>query len=90
MRRHKVQTTVYLETDQLHALEHLSKATRVPMAVYIRDGVEMLLRQAVHVGALPPCSAEAGEAFVLLQDGGAHPCVCGIQPPHYHLNKNKA
>ena len=39
----KVSTTVYLTPDQLDRLKQLSTETRVPVAEYIREGVEMVL-----------------------------------------------
>ena len=41
----KVSTTVYLTADQLDALKALSERTRVPIAEYIREGVEMVLHR---------------------------------------------
>ena len=45
----KISTTVYLTREQRDELKRLSEATRVPVAVYIRDGVKMLL--AAHAKA---------------------------------------
>lgn len=39
----KLQTNVYLEPEQFAALKELSERTRVPVAVYIRRGVDMVL-----------------------------------------------
>jgi len=39
----KVSTTVYLEEEQLDSLKRLSDKTRVPVAEYIREGVDMVL-----------------------------------------------
>lgn len=47
----KVSTTVYLTPDQLDALKRLSERTRVPIAEYIREGVQMVLQR--HDAALP-------------------------------------
>ena len=47
----KVSTTVYLEEDQLEALKKLSDRTRVPVAEYIREGVDMVLER--HGAKLP-------------------------------------
>jgi len=41
----KVSTTVYLTTGQLDALKRLSDKTRVPIAEYIREGVDMVLER---------------------------------------------
>ena len=43
--RKKVSTTVYLTGDQLRALKALSERTRVPVAEYIREGVDMVLER---------------------------------------------
>jgi predicted DNA-binding protein len=47
----KVSTTVYLTPEQLDALKALSERTRVPIAEYIREGVEMVLER--HGSKLP-------------------------------------
>ena len=39
----KISTTVYLTREQRDELKALSEATRVPVAVYIRDGIAMVL-----------------------------------------------
>ena len=39
----KISTTVYMSREQHNALKRLSEATRVPVAVYIRDGIAMVL-----------------------------------------------
>ncbi len=41
--RKKVTTTVYLEPEQKAALDELATATRVQMAVYLREGADMVL-----------------------------------------------
>jgi len=42
-----VTTTIYLGPGQIDRLRALSDRTRVPMAVYIRDGIDLiLLREA--------------------------------------------
>lgn len=43
MARRKVSTTVYIEADQEERLKELSKRTRVPVAVYIREAVTLAL-----------------------------------------------
>mgnify|MGYP002844696172 CR=1 FL=1 len=47
----KVSTTVYLTPEQLEALKQLSERTRVPVAEYIREGVDLVLKK--HGGELP-------------------------------------
>ena len=43
MPRHKKITSVYLEHQQHEDLKELSAVTRVPIAVYIREGVSHIL-----------------------------------------------
>lgn len=42
-RGNQFQTIAYLKPEQKAALEKLSKATRVPQAEYIREGVDLVL-----------------------------------------------
>jgi predicted DNA-binding protein len=39
----KVSTTVYLTYEQLEKLKELHRETKVPIAEYIREGVELVL-----------------------------------------------
>jgi hypothetical protein len=41
----KVSTTVYLTDEQNEALGTLSERTKVPVAVYIREGIDALLQK---------------------------------------------
>ncbi len=41
--RAKFMTTIYLEVRQIQALRAVSKRTRIPMAVLIRDAVDLVL-----------------------------------------------
>jgi hypothetical protein len=43
MKKKKVSTTVYLTEDQVEALRQLHDRTRVPVAEYIRMGIDMIL-----------------------------------------------
>lgn len=49
MPRKKVTTTVYLDPEQKERLAKLHAATRVPVAEYIREGIDLVL--AKHEGA---------------------------------------
>jgi len=40
-----IQTVAYLTPEQKAGLEQLSKATRVPQADYMREGVDMVLQK---------------------------------------------
>lgn len=41
----KILRSVYVDRDQLNRLKRLSTETRIPQAVYIREGLEMMLKQ---------------------------------------------
>ena len=51
MSRKKVSTTVYLTEEQVAALRTLHHRTRVPIAEYIRMGIDMILEK--HAEKLP-------------------------------------
>lgn len=45
MARNMLPTTVYVTEEQLKLLKALSERTKVPVAAYIREGIEMVLRK---------------------------------------------
>ena len=45
MATRKVSTTVYLTEDQVAALKELHQRTRVPIAEFIRMGIDMVLQK---------------------------------------------
>ena len=51
MARKKVSTTIYIEPEQLEQLKLLNERTKVPMAEYIREGIDLVL--AKHQDKLP-------------------------------------
>ena len=51
MARSKIPTTVYITEEQLRLLKMLSERTKVPVAAYIREGIEMALKK--HEKELP-------------------------------------
>ncbi|NCN28657.1 ribbon-helix-helix domain-containing protein [bacterium] len=51
MARKKISTTVYLTERQVEALKELHQRTRVPVAEYIRMGIDLVLKN--HEEALP-------------------------------------
>ena len=55
MARKKVSTTVYIEPEQAERLKLLHERTKVPVAVYIREGIELVLAKYEHLlpGQLP-------------------------------------
>jgi len=54
-RNNKISTTVYITEEQDEKLKELSRRTKVPVAVYIREGIDTVLRQYGDVlpGQLP-------------------------------------
>lgn len=44
MSRKKISTTVYVTPEQNEALHLLHSRTKVPVAVYIREGIDLVLK----------------------------------------------
>ena len=55
MSRKKISTTIYVTPEQADRLKVLHERTKVPVAVYIREGIDLVLRQYDHLlpGQLP-------------------------------------
>lgn len=51
MARKKISTTVYITPEQNDALHLLHERTKVPVAVYIREGIDLVLER--HAEKLP-------------------------------------
>ena len=51
MSRKKISTTVYINAEQNEKLHLLHNRTKVPVAVYIREGIDLVLKRYEH--ALP-------------------------------------
>ena len=51
MARKKISTTVYITQEQNDQLKLLNKKTKVPVAEYIREGIDMVLEK--HKAKLP-------------------------------------
>ena len=49
MSRKKISTTIYVTPEQNERLRELHERTKVPVAVYIREGIDLVLRQYGHV-----------------------------------------
>jgi hypothetical protein len=48
MSRKKISTTIYVTPEQNDQLKLLNSRTKVPVAVYIREGIDMILRRYAH------------------------------------------
>ncbi len=55
MSRKKISTTIYVTPEQNDQLKVLHARTKVPIAVYIREGIDLVLRHYEHLlpGQLP-------------------------------------
>lgn len=65
MARKKISTTIYITQEQSDQLKILHERTKVPVAVYIREGIDLVLKQ--HSDQLP------GQLSLDVQEaGGRH------------------
>ena len=48
MARKKISTTVYITPEQNERLKLLNRKTKVPVAEYIREGIDLVLERYVH------------------------------------------
>ncbi len=67
MSRKKISTTIYITPAQSERLKELHQRTKVPVAVYIREGIDLVLKHYEHLlpGQLsledsPPRSGKGG------------------------------
>lgn len=49
MSRKKISTTIYITPEQADRLKLLHERTKVPIAVYIREGIDMVLQRYEHM-----------------------------------------
>lgn len=49
MSRKKISTTIYVTPEQNERLRQLHERTKVPVAVYIREGIDLVLRHYDHL-----------------------------------------
>nr|WP_083604126.1 ribbon-helix-helix domain-containing protein [Pajaroellobacter abortibovis] len=71
MSRKKISTTIYVTPEQMDKLRLLHERTKVPVAVYIREGIDLVLHQYQYLlpGQLP------------LSMPSTHPISSSIQSP---------
>ena len=64
MSRKKISTTIYVTPEQADKLKLLHERTKVPVAVYIREGIDLVLKHYGHLlpGQLPLEGASARNA----------------------------
>ena len=44
----KLATTIYITEEQQHALKELNRRTKVPIAEFIREGIDLVLHKNSH------------------------------------------
>jgi|SRR5580693_4985087 hypothetical protein len=81
MSRKKISTTIYVTPEQSERLRLLHQRTKVPVAVYIREGIDLVLRQYDHLlpgqlplaaeSSTPPAPAVEPKPSLIRQDRGA-------------------
>ncbi len=49
MSRKKISTTIYVTPEQNDRLKQLHDRTKVPVAVYIREGIDLVLKHYAHL-----------------------------------------
>lgn len=65
MDRKKISTTVYITQEQNTLLKALNQKTKVPIAEYIREGIDLVLER--HRNVLP------GQMSLLSEEDGSKP-----------------
>jgi hypothetical protein len=81
MSRKKVSTTIYITPEQAERLKLLNDRTKVPIAVYIREGIDMVLKHYEHMlpgqmsldSAVTPAASPAVAKKPAPSSGGAGP-----------------
>ena len=71
--RKKISTTIYVTPEQADKLKLLHERTKVPVAVYIREGIDLVLRHYAHL--LP------GQLALVDEPRGARDASDSPRPP---------
>lgn len=69
--RKKISTTIYVTPEQADKLKLLHERTKVPVAVYIREGIDLVLRHYAHL--LP------GQLTLVEENESPRPPAVGVQ-----------
>ncbi len=77
MSRKKISTTIYITPEQADRLKLLHDRTKVPIAVYIREGIDMMLKHYEHM--LPGQMSLEAAALSPVPPSVA-PVVAGVAP----------
>jgi hypothetical protein len=76
--RKKISTTIYVTPEQADKLKLLHERTKVPVAVYIREGIDLVLR---HYSHLLPGQLALVETPMTSTDSPRPPDVAASEPP---------
>ena len=76
--RKKISTTIYVTPEQADKLRLLHERTKVPVAVYIREGIDLVLRHYAH---LLPGQLALVDASMMSGDSPRPPEVAASEPP---------
>ena len=88
MSRKKISTTIYVTPDQADRLKLLHERTKVPVAVYIREGIDLVLLHYQHLlpgqlpldAAPPPAHGAPRHGAAAAASGAAPPATSPIPP----------
>ncbi len=80
--RKKISTTIYVTPEQSDALKLLHERTKVPVAVYIREGIDLVLRHYAHLlpGQLPLVQSGSQTSSQTYSQSGLQPSAFA-EPP---------
>ena len=83
--RKKISTTIYVTPEQADKLKLLHERTKVPVAVYIREGIDLVLRHYAHMLpgqlALVPEAMEESPRPPDMMDASNHAARASDPPP---------
>jgi hypothetical protein len=88
MSRKKISTTVYITPEQNERLHLLHTRTKVPVAVYIREGIDLVLTRYEHAlpGQMSLTEASKRSAATRGEQGGGE----GVRRPAAASSKTEA
>lgn len=71
--RKKISTTIYVTPEQSERLKLLHTRTKVPMAEYIREGIDLVLKKHAHLlpGQLPLVDSKVSLEKAVQEDEAA-------------------
>ncbi len=80
MSRKKISTTIYVTPDQADRLKLLHERTKVPVAVYIREGIDLVLLHYQHLlpGQLPLDAAPPPAHVTATRAAPSAPTAVGV------------